>query len=47
MQIDYDQYMHELDLEERRGAERARAQGFRMPIEPRAGRQREAEPAAA
>jgi dimethylaniline monooxygenase (N-oxide forming) len=36
MQIDYDEYMWKVDREQRKGAERARAQGFRMPIEPRA-----------
>ncbi len=46
MQIDYDDYMWELDREEDRGAERARARGFSMPIEPRA-RPVEASPAAA
>jgi dimethylaniline monooxygenase (N-oxide forming) len=36
MQIDYDQYMWEVDVEQRAGAERARGDGFRLPIEPRA-----------
>jgi dimethylaniline monooxygenase (N-oxide forming) len=36
MQIDYDDYMHELPRERRRGTERARAQGYRLPVPPRA-----------
>jgi hypothetical protein len=32
MQIDYDLYLYELARERRRGAERARKEGFRLPI---------------
>jgi hypothetical protein len=32
MQIDFDTYLWELERERRRGAERARAQGFRLPV---------------
>jgi dimethylaniline monooxygenase (N-oxide forming) len=44
MQIDFDEYMYRLDRENARGAERARGQGFRLPIPPRAA---QAQPAAA
>jgi cation diffusion facilitator CzcD-associated flavoprotein CzcO len=47
MQIDYDEYMWKVDREAERGLERARAQGFRLPIEPRAARAEERAPAAA
>jgi cation diffusion facilitator CzcD-associated flavoprotein CzcO len=36
MQIDYDEYMHEVEKESRAGAERARAAGFALPVPPRA-----------
>jgi dimethylaniline monooxygenase (N-oxide forming) len=39
MQIDYDEYMWKVDRECAAGADRAREQGFRLPIEPRAGRE--------
>jgi cation diffusion facilitator CzcD-associated flavoprotein CzcO len=37
MQVDFDQYLWELERERRVGAERARAAGFRPPIPARAG----------
>ncbi len=37
MQVDYDDFMLELERESRRGAQRAREQGSPLPIEPRAG----------
>jgi hypothetical protein len=40
MQVDFDEYLHKLEKERRRGAERARRAGFRLPIEPRASRER-------
>jgi thioredoxin reductase len=43
MQVDYDNYLYELGKEMARGAERARAAGFTLPVPPRA---REAVPAA-
>jgi dimethylaniline monooxygenase (N-oxide forming) len=39
MQIDYDEYMWKVDRECEAGADRAREQGFGMPIEPRADRE--------
>jgi dimethylaniline monooxygenase (N-oxide forming) len=36
IQVDFDDYLHELEKERRAGAERARAQGFRLPIPARA-----------
>jgi dimethylaniline monooxygenase (N-oxide forming) len=36
MQIDFDDWMAALEKERRRGAERARAQGHRLPVPPRA-----------
>jgi dimethylaniline monooxygenase (N-oxide forming) len=36
MQVDYDDYLADLGKERRRGAERARAAGFRMPVPPQA-----------
>jgi cation diffusion facilitator CzcD-associated flavoprotein CzcO len=36
MQVDFDDYLYDLERERRRGAERARAQGFRLPVTPRA-----------
>ena len=38
MQVDFDDYLCELERERAAGADRARAQGFRLPIEPRAER---------
>ena len=38
MQVDFDDYLFELDKELRRGAERARAAGFSLPVPPRAAR---------
>ena len=37
IQVDFDDYLHELHKERRRGADRARAQGFRLPVPRRAG----------
>ena len=37
MQVDFDDYMHELGKERRRGAERARLAAYRLPVPPRAG----------
>ena len=36
MQIDFEDYLHQLDKEIRAGAERARANGYTLPIEPKA-----------
>jgi hypothetical protein len=36
MQVDYDDYLADLEKERRRGAERARAQDHRLPVPPRA-----------
>jgi cation diffusion facilitator CzcD-associated flavoprotein CzcO len=36
MQIDFDQYLWEVERERKRGAERARARGFRLPVPARA-----------
>ncbi|MCA1708074.1 MAG: NAD(P)/FAD-dependent oxidoreductase, partial [Actinobacteria bacterium] len=36
MQVDFDRYLHELERELRRGTDRARAAGFRLPVAPRA-----------
>ena len=36
MQIDYDEYMYEVEKERRAGAERARAAGFALPVPARA-----------
>jgi hypothetical protein len=36
MQIDFDTYLWEVERERRRGAERARAQGFPLPVAARA-----------
>jgi hypothetical protein len=41
MQIDFDTYMWEVERERRRGADRAREQGFRLPV-PAAARRRAA-----
>ena len=37
MQVDFDDYLADLAKERRRGAERARTQGHRLPLPPRAG----------
>jgi cation diffusion facilitator CzcD-associated flavoprotein CzcO len=37
MQIDFDDYLFELEKERRRGGARARERGYRLPIPPRAG----------
>jgi hypothetical protein len=37
MQVDFDDYLYELRRERRRGTDRARAQGYRLPIPGRAG----------
>jgi hypothetical protein len=37
MQVDFDDYLHELRRERRRGGDRARALGYRLPIPGRAG----------
>jgi cation diffusion facilitator CzcD-associated flavoprotein CzcO len=39
MQVDFETYLHELDKEIRAGAERARANGYKLPIEPKAASQ--------
>jgi cation diffusion facilitator CzcD-associated flavoprotein CzcO len=36
MQVDYDDYLADLEKERRRGAERARARGHTLPVRPRA-----------
>jgi dimethylaniline monooxygenase (N-oxide forming) len=36
MQIDFDDYLHQLAKERRRGADRARARGYRLSVAPRA-----------
>lgn len=33
MQVDFEQYLHDLEKEIRAGAERARSQGFKLPVE--------------
>ena len=40
IQVDFDDYLHALGKERRAGAERARRQGFRLPVAPRAARAR-------
>jgi thioredoxin reductase len=40
IQVDFDDYLHALGKERRAGAERARRQGFRLPVEPAAPRER-------
>jgi hypothetical protein len=37
MQVDFDDYLYELRRERRRGGDRARVQGYRLPIPGRAG----------
>jgi hypothetical protein len=39
IQVDFDRYLHELGKERRRGAERARAAGFELPVPARTGEQ--------
>jgi dimethylaniline monooxygenase (N-oxide forming) len=46
MQVDFDNYLHELTKELARGAERARAAGFALPVPHRAGETAGAEVAA-
>jgi hypothetical protein len=36
IQVDFDDYLHDLDKEQRAGAERARACGFALPVAHRA-----------
>ena len=38
IQVDFDDYLHALAKERRAGAERARRQGFRLPVAARAAR---------
>jgi dimethylaniline monooxygenase (N-oxide forming) len=38
IQVDFDDYLHALGKERRAGAERARRQGFRLPVAPGAAR---------
>jgi hypothetical protein len=38
--VDFDDYLHALEKERRAGAERARMQGFRLPVAARAERER-------
>jgi hypothetical protein len=45
MQVDFDNYLHDLGKELAAGADRAAAAGFALPVPPRAGA--EATPAAA
>jgi dimethylaniline monooxygenase (N-oxide forming) len=40
IQVDFDDYLHALGKERRAGAERARRQGFGLPVEPAAPRER-------
>ena len=40
IQVDFDDYLHALGKERRAGAERARRQGFRLPVKPGAARAR-------
>jgi cation diffusion facilitator CzcD-associated flavoprotein CzcO len=40
IQVDFDDYLHALEKERRAGAERARMQGFRLPVAARAERER-------
>ncbi len=40
IQVDFDDYLHTLGKERRAGAERARRQGFRLPVAPRAAQAR-------
>jgi hypothetical protein len=36
MEVDFDDYLADVMAERRRGAERARAQAYRLPVPPRA-----------
>jgi cation diffusion facilitator CzcD-associated flavoprotein CzcO len=45
MQVDFDAYLHELRRERRAGERRARTQGFRLPVSPRAVASAETAPA--
>jgi dimethylaniline monooxygenase (N-oxide forming) len=45
IQVDFDRYLHDLGKERKRGAERARAAGFALPVPARAGAEEEALPA--
>jgi hypothetical protein len=40
IQVDFDDYLYALDKERRAGAERARNQGFRLPVPARGDRER-------
>ncbi len=40
IQVDFDDYLHALEKERRAGAERARAQAFRLPVVPREKKER-------
>jgi dimethylaniline monooxygenase (N-oxide forming) len=40
IQVDFDDYLYALGKERHAGAERARRQGFRLPVEPAAPRER-------
>ena len=40
IQVDFDDYLHALEKERRAGAERARRQGFRLPVAVRAAQER-------
>ena len=45
IQVDFDDYLHALAKERRAGAERARRQGFRLPVAPGPARAGAARPA--
>jgi hypothetical protein len=40
MQVDFDNYLYALNKELKAGAARARAEGFRLPVTPRARQER-------
>jgi hypothetical protein len=40
IQVDFDDYLHALEKERRAGAERARREGFRLPVPARGERER-------
>jgi hypothetical protein len=42
IQVDFDDYLHDLEKERRAGAERARSKGFALPVTPAAARERAA-----
>jgi cation diffusion facilitator CzcD-associated flavoprotein CzcO len=44
IQVDFDDYLHALEKERRAGAERARKEGFRLPVPARGQRERAAAP---